>query len=125
AERLGELLAARSRLAEPDPAVVPATVRGEIAFESVTFCYPSRPETATLSEFDLRLHPGETVALAGPSGAGKTTVLQLLLRFYDPQHGSVRLDGVDLRELPLGFLREQLALVPQDPVIFGASAREN
>ena len=125
AERLGELLATRSRLAEPSPASAPAAARGEIAFEAVTFCYPSRPETAALSQFDLQLRPGETVALVGPSGAGKTTVLQLLLRFYDPQRGCVRLDGMDLRELPLSFVREQLALVPQDPVIFGASAREN
>lgn len=124
AERLGELLATRSRLYEP-AAAPPLAGRGELSFESVSFAYPSRPQTPALLDFELRVRPGETVALVGPSGAGKSTVLQLLLRFYDPQTGSVRLDGVDLRDLPLAALREQLALVPQDPVIFGASAADN
>src|SRR5690606_31131383 len=112
AERLGELLATRSRLPEPATAP-PLTGRGELRFERVGFSYPSRPDSAALADFELHVRPGETVALVGPSGAGKTTVLQLLLRFYDPQTGAVRLDGVDLRELPLRALREQLALVPQ------------
>ncbi|KAB7627152.1 ABC transporter transmembrane domain-containing protein [Alkalilimnicola sp. S0819] len=124
AERLGELLATRSRLAEPAESP-PLAGRGEIAFDGVGFAYPSRPETPALADFKLRIAPGETIALVGPSGAGKSTVLQLLLRFYDPQRGRVSLDGVDLRDLPLKTLREQLALVPQDPVIFGASARDN
>jgi len=126
AERLGELLGSRSRLRESAAAVAaPVAWRGEVRFESVDFAYPSRPDSPALAGFDLTIRPGETVALVGPSGAGKSTVLQLLLRFYDPSAGTIRLDGIDLRALPLTTLREQMALVPQDPVIFSGSARDN
>ena len=91
----------------------------------MTFRYPARPETPALFELDLRVRPGETVALVGPSGAGKTTIFQLLLRFFDPDAGSVTLDGNEMRACARTDLRRQLALVPQEPVIFAASAREN
>jgi ATP-binding cassette subfamily B protein len=100
-------------------------VRGAIAFEGVRFRYPARPEVSALDGVDLRVEPGETVALVGPSGAGKTTVLQLLLRFYDPQGGAITIDGVDLRTMNRADFRAAIALVPQDPVIFATSAREN
>jgi ATP-binding cassette subfamily B protein len=102
-----------------------AIATGEILFEHVRFHYPARPDTAALEDFSLSVRPGETVALVGPSGAGKSTVFQLLLRFHDPQSGSIRVDGIDLRELDPTALRERIALVPQDPVIFGADALEN
>jgi ATP-binding cassette subfamily B protein len=98
---------------------------GRIAFRDVGFCYPSRPDEPVLDGFDLAVEPGETVALVGPSGAGKSTVMQLLLRYYDPQQGRVTLDGVDLRDAALDEVRRRIAIVPQDPVIFGATAREN
>jgi ATP-binding cassette, subfamily B, bacterial len=101
------------------------TPRGEIAFDAVGFRYPARPDDAALDNFTLHVAPGETVALVGASGAGKTTVFQLLLRFYDPQHGAVRIDGVDLRQADPAELRRRIGLVPQDPVIFGADAWEN
>jgi ATP-binding cassette subfamily B protein len=91
----------------------------------VTFRYPARPDTSALADFSLDVAPGETVALVGPSGAGKTTVLQLLLRFYDPQAGVVRLDGVDIAHLDPAELRRWIGIVPQEPVIFGTSAWEN
>jgi ATP-binding cassette subfamily B protein len=91
----------------------------------VRFRYPSRPENPALDGFELRVAPGETVALVGPSGAGKTTVLQLLLRFYDPEAGRVTLEGMDIRQASLAALRARFALVPQEPVIFRASAAEN
>jgi ATP-binding cassette subfamily B protein len=124
--RINELFGEDSHLvvpALPTPLAMP--LRGEISIERVTFHYPTRPDTAALSEFSLSVRPGETVALVGPSGAGKSTVFQLLLRFHDPETGSVRLDGVDVRELDPVALREHIALVPQDPVIFGTTAREN
>jgi ATP-binding cassette, subfamily B, bacterial len=125
-ERIGELLAARPDIRSPDHPVALATpIRGEIRFERVEFSYPSRPEAPTLHDFTLTVRPGETVALVGPSGAGKSTVFHLLLRFYDPQSGSIRIDGTDLRALALPELRGAIALVPQDTVIFGASARDN
>lgn len=125
AERLGELLVTRSRIHDPQQPVRAASGPGRIDFDRISFSYPSRPEANALTEFDLHIRPGESVALVGPSGAGKSTVLQLLLRFYDPQQGSIRLDGIDLRRLSLASLREQLALVPQHPVIFAASAYDN
>jgi ATP-binding cassette subfamily B protein len=125
-ERIDELLAEQPQLVAPAlPRTLPQPMRGEIAFEQVAFHYPTRPDTPSLTNFSLRVRSGETVALVGPSGAGKTTVLQLLLRFYDPQQGRITLDGVDLRELDPGALRRALALVPQEPVIFHASAADN
>lgn len=125
-ERLSELLATEDLVADPaQPRALPRPVRGEIAFQGVRFRYPARPETSALDGVDLRVRPGETVALVGPSGAGKTTILQLLLRFYDPQEGRITLDGTDLRDMARADFRRAIALVPQDPVIFAASAREN
>jgi ATP-binding cassette subfamily B protein len=125
-ERMVELLAATDPIADPVlPLPVPPRVRGEIGFESVTFTYPSRPTLPALHGLDLRILPGETVALVGPSGAGKTTIFQLLLRFFDPDEGRVTLDGVDLRRMARADLRRQFALVPQEPVIFATSVREN
>ncbi|MGH8113885.1 MAG: ABC transporter transmembrane domain-containing protein [Rhodanobacteraceae bacterium] len=124
--RISELLAERPSIADPaQPAHLPTPARGEIAFEHVGFRYPTRPDIPALHDFTLRVRPGETVALVGPSGAGKTTVLTLLLRFHDPQHGRITLDDVDLRELRQDELRGALALVPQETVIFGASAADN
>jgi ATP-binding cassette subfamily B protein len=125
-ERLQELLATDDPVQDPvRPSVLPRPVRGEIAFENVVFHYPARPETSALDGVDLHVAPGETVALVGPSGAGKTTILQLLLRFYDPQSGRITIDGIDIATLARGDFRRSIALVPQDPVIFGDSAREN
>ncbi|MGH8172794.1 MAG: ABC transporter transmembrane domain-containing protein [Rhodanobacteraceae bacterium] len=124
--RIGELLETRAEIRSPQPsAELAAPVRGEIRFEHVEFHYPSRPDRAALHDFSLSIQPGETVALVGPSGAGKSTVFQLLLRFHDPQQGRITLDGVDLRALALPDLRGSFALVPQDPVLFGASAADN
>jgi ATP-binding cassette subfamily B protein len=126
AERLAELFGAKSAIAAPlRPQRLPSPPRGEVSFEDVTFFYPSRPETPALQNFSARIAPGETVALVGPSGAGKTTVFQLLLRFYDVQQGSVRMDGIDVRNLDPGVLRQHIGVVPQDPIIFSASALEN
>ncbi len=126
AGRLAELFAEQPTIAAPPrPARLPVPPRGRIQFERVTFCYPARPARPSLLDFDLDGAPGETIALVGPSGAGKTTVFQLLLRFYDPQSGRVRMDGVDLREADPAELRTRIGLVPQDPVIFGASAWDN
>ena len=124
-ERLLELLATESRIKAPaNPRALPAP-QGRIAFEDVTFHYPSRPGTPALDSFDLRVEPGEVVALVGPSGAGKTTVFQLLLRFYDPDSGRVVIDGVDAREADPQELRRRVAVVAQDPVIFAASVADN
>ncbi len=124
--RITELLSEKPAISAPAaPVSLPARARGELHFDNVEFRYPSRPDTAALSDFNLHVQPGETVALVGPSGAGKSTVLQLLLRFHDPDAGSVRLDGLDLRTLDPQALRDQIALVPQDPVLFGADAAEN
>jgi ATP-binding cassette subfamily B protein len=125
-ERLVELLVATDSVTDPAaPKALPRPVRGAIAFEGVSFRYPARPNTSALDAVDLVVAPGETVALVGPSGAGKTTILQMLLRFYDPQQGRITLDGVALTDLARDDFRRFIALVPQDPVIFGASAREN
>ncbi len=99
--------------------------RGEIRFDQVEFHYPSRPDRAALHDFSLNIEPGRTIALVGPSGAGKSTVFQLLQRFHDPQLGSITLDGTSLRDYSLKDLRGAFALVPQDPVLFGASAADN
>jgi ATP-binding cassette, subfamily B, bacterial len=125
-ERLAELLHAQPALTAPaQPARLPARVRGGIRFDHVTFHYPSRPTVAALDDFTLEVVPGETLAFVGPSGAGKSTTFQLLLRFYDPDRGHVSLDGVDLSRLDPHDLRSQIGLVPQDTVLFGATAREN
>jgi ATP-binding cassette subfamily B protein len=124
--RISELLGERPSIADPaQPQSLPQAAQGAIAFEHVEFHYPSRPDTPALHDFSLRIRPGETVALVGPSGAGKSTVFNLLLRFHDPQRGRITLDGVDLRALKLDDLRGALALVPQETVIFGASASDN
>ena len=125
-ERLVELLNAEDTVLDAGaPKLLPRPVRGEIVFDDVTFRYPARPEVSALNGVSLRVAPGETVALVGPSGAGKTTILQLLMRFYDPQAGAVRFDGIDLRDMARADFRRAIAMVPQDPVIFAASAREN
>lgn len=125
-ERLMELLDTRPLLvAEAPAAVLPQPVRGAIRFEGVGFAYPTRPEPPALAELSFEVHPGERVALVGPSGAGKTTIFALLLRFYDPQSGCIRIDGVDIRHCDPLLLRRSVALVSQDPVIFAASVTEN
>jgi ATP-binding cassette subfamily B protein len=125
-ERLLALLATAPAVEVPDqPVPLPRPPLGRITFRSVSFSYPSRPQQPVLQQFDLDVEAGETIALVGPSGAGKSTLMQLLLRFYDPQHGHIELDGVDLRLADPGDIRQRLAVVPQDPVIFGASVREN
>jgi ATP-binding cassette subfamily B protein len=125
-ERIGELMATRPDIRSPaQPADLPRPVRGAIRFDHVEFRYPSRPDVSALHDFSLDIAPGESVALVGPSGAGKSTVFHLLLRFYDPQRGTIRIDGSDLKTLELPELRGAIALVPQDTVIFGANARDN
>jgi ATP-binding cassette subfamily B protein len=124
--RISELLEETNAVRAPaTPATLPTPVSGEIHFDAVTFHYPMRPDLPALDDFDLRVRPGETVALVGPSGAGKSTVLSLLLRFHDPQAGTIRIDGVDVRMLDPSMLREAIALVPQHPTIFAASAADN
>jgi ATP-binding cassette subfamily B protein len=100
-------------------------VQGSVRFEEVSFRYPTRPDSLALDRFELAVAPGETVAIVGPSGAGKTTVFNLLLRFYDPESGTIRIDGVDIRELRFADLRGTLAIVPQEPVLFTASVTDN
>ncbi len=124
--RIGDLLDTRAQIAPPISAqALTKPSRGAIRFEQVEFRYPSRPDRAALHDFSLQIEPGQTIALVGPSGAGKTTVFQLLLRFHDPLSGRITLDGIDLRALALTDLRGSFALVPQDPVLFGASAADN
>ena len=125
-ERLEELLRSVDSVQDPaTPIALQHPVQGEIVFDQVVFSYPSRPEVSALAEISLRVRPGETVALVGPSGAGKTTIIQMIQRFYDPISGAIRLDGVDLRDMARADFRHHIASVPQDPVIFAASARDN
>jgi ATP-binding cassette subfamily B protein len=125
-ERLLELLNTEPLISAPAvPVALPDPARGQLELDKVTFRYPSRPDSPALSELSLTLKPGQKVALVGVSGAGKSTLLQLLLRFYDPAAGVIRFDGVDIREADPRQLRRRMALVPQDPVIFGADAWEN
>ena len=125
-ERLVELLTVKPDITVANPAIpLPSLESCAISFKDVTFEYPSRPDLPALKNFNLDVAPGETVALVGPSGAGKTTVFQLLLRFYDPQDGSVLLDSINLRDADTTQLRSKISLVPQDPVIFAADVRDN
>ncbi|MGF1446087.1 MAG: ABC transporter transmembrane domain-containing protein [Pikeienuella sp.] len=125
-ERLVELLETENPIQEPlRPISPPTPPRGEIVFEDVAFVYESRPDTPALDGVSFRVAPGEKVALVGPSGAGKTTVLQLLQRFYDPTRGRILLDGVPVNAMRTADLRSRMALVPQEPVIFAESVRAN
>jgi ATP-binding cassette subfamily B protein len=124
--RIAELLDETPDIVAPaQPRALPVPLHGRIDFDQVVFHYPSRPDLPALDGFDLHVSPGETVALVGPSGAGKSTVFSMLLRFHDTQSGSIRVDGMDLRELDPADLREHIALVPQQPTIFAASAADN
>ena len=126
ASRLAELLEAKPEIAPPArPERLPEPARGSLSFRNVTFRYPSRPETAALRDFTLEIEPGETIAIVGPSGAGKSTIFQLVERFYDPQGGTIRMDGVPLTSADPADIRARLALVPQDGVLFSANARDN
>ena len=125
-ERLIDLLATKADITAPArPVALPSPALGEVRFDDVTFHYPSRPDAPALVDFTLEIEPGEKVALVGPSGAGKTTVMQVLLRFYDPSSGRIMLDGVDLRDADPAEVRARMGLVPQDPVIFAANGWEN
>ncbi len=126
ASRLNELLNEKPAIAMPQrPLVLPSPARGALAFDSVTFRYPTRPEPAALADFTLTVEPGETVAIVGPSGAGKSTLFQLAERFYDPQAGTVKLDGVPIQSVDPAEVRRRIALVPQESTLFAASARDN
>jgi len=126
AARIGELIAVEPRIVAPsDPAPLPSPARGEIAFDRVSFAYPGRPQEPVLRDLNLHVAPGEVVAIVGPSGAGKSTLFQLLERFYDPTEGAVLVDGVDIAKADPRAVRREIALVPQEPFIFGASVADN
>jgi len=126
AGRLSELLREEPEIAAPaNPVALPQPPRGALAFEGVQFHYPTRRDVAALNGFSLDVKSGETVAVVGPSGAGKTTLFQLVQRFYDPDAGRVTLDGIDLRDADPAEVRARIAMVPQETIIFGASARDN
>ena len=125
-ERLNELLQAEAAIRAPaNPAMLPSPAQGALTFENVTFRYPTRPEVSALAGFTLAVAPNERLAVVGPSGAGKTTLFQLAQRFYDPQEGRVTLDGVDLTAADPADIRARIAMVPQETVLFAASARDN
>jgi ATP-binding cassette subfamily B protein len=125
-ERLLELLHAEPQIKAPeDPVELPAVRQGRVRFDNVSFNYPSRPDTKALDAFSIDIKPGEKVAFVGPSGAGKSTTFQLLMRFYDPQVGRVLVDGVDVAQARPEDVRARIGVVPQETVIFGASARDN
>jgi ATP-binding cassette subfamily B protein len=126
ASRLAELLGQEPDIAAPaDPVPLPVPPQGRIEFDDVTFHYPTRPEVSALNAFSLAVQPGETVAVVGPSGAGKSTLFQLVQRFYDPEAGEIRVDGVPVRRADPAAIRARMAMVPQETVIFAASARDN
>ncbi|MEL7198034.1 MAG: ABC transporter transmembrane domain-containing protein [Pseudomonadota bacterium] len=126
ASRLAELLEAQPVIAAPaKPEQLPNPPRGSLSFRNVTFRYPARPETPALANFNLEIEPGETIAIVGPSGAGKSTLFQLVERFYDPQSGTIRLDGVPLPKADPAEIRARIAFVPQEGVLFSANARDN
>lgn len=126
AERLNELLQEQPAIAAPArPLDLPVPPRGGLAFQNVTFRYPTRPDQQAITDFSLTIEPGETVAIVGPSGAGKSTIFQLAERFYDPQSGTIRLDGVPLVQADPAEVRRRMALVPQEGTLFAASARDN
>ncbi|MFZ1742931.1 MAG: ABC transporter transmembrane domain-containing protein [Pontixanthobacter sp.] len=126
ASRLNELLTAKPTIAPPErPQNLPEPPRGSLSFRGVTFRYPTRLETAAIKDFSLEVEPGETVAIVGPSGGGKSTIFQLVERFYDPQAGSIRIDGVALTAADPADIRKRIALVPQDGVLFSSNARDN
>ena len=125
-ERLVEILEVEPQIKAPEnPKPLPEPVTGQIVFDKVTFQYPTRPQISALSDFSLTVEPGETVALVGASGAGKSTVFQLLSRFYDPQQGCVQIDNTDIRALSPQDVRSVLSLVPQETTIFAKTARDN
>ncbi len=124
--RLAELMREVPEIAPPpNPVAMPTPPRGQISFDNVTFRYPTRPEISALTGFTLQVDPGETVAVVGPSGAGKTTLFQLAQRFYDPEGGTVRIDGVALTSADPAEIRKRMAYVPQETVLFASSARDN
>ena len=126
ASRLSELLEQKPDIAAPEnPMALPSPARGSLSFRNVTFRYPTRPEAAALADFSLEIEPGETVAIVGPSGAGKSTIFQLAERFYDPDAGTIRLDGIPLTKADPAEVRKRMAFVPQEGVLFSASARDN
>ena len=124
-ERIFDLIAIKPDIvAPPNPITLPAP-RGELEFDAVTFHYAAKPDSAAVENISFKIRPGERVAIVGPSGSGKTTLFQLALRFYDPQQGTIRLDGVDISKAAPEDVRHRLGLVPQDPVIFSTNARRN
>ncbi|MET0720670.1 MAG: ABC transporter ATP-binding protein/permease, partial [Tardiphaga sp.] len=126
AERLFEILRVKSQItAPPKPVALPVPARGDVGFDNVSFAYPARPDVTAINNVSLSVKAGEKVAIVGPSGAGKSTLFHLLLRFYDPADGTISLDGVPIKSADPVDVRARIALVPQDSVVFAASAREN